>query len=270
VCVKGQVDVPACVENLRQVEHFHAVMPLMNGSLDRFITPKMSIQTRMHYVAPVVEDMECVHKVGYAYTDMKLENMMFRTVGKETSVHLADLGSLCKIGEPAPQTKAGAYCRVDAKNAQIIVNAFTLEEAATAAQKGFELCNPHTATFVNIFQRVVLPNGSASTLMEDYMLCNNFTNQFSVVILLLDTLNIGPPSYEMINRREEYKNPAGYIKAKNEKHKGDDAKPWLDLIERVWNACNELKFYSTKPPNNRGTKKNYLQNIAKSMRALLS
>ena len=272
VCQKGRVTVDACRDNLRHAEHFHAVMPLMSGSLDDFIKPEMSIQTRMLHIAPVVEDMSCVHKVGYAYTDMKLENMLYRTVGKDTSVRLADLGSLCKIGEPTPGTAAGKYCKVDVDNAKIIVHEFALSEEA--AREGFEPCNPHTATFVNIFQDVVDKEGYMSTSYDDYMLCNDFTNQFSVVILLLDTLNIELPSFDKVAILDSlvdiYEDPAGYIKAENTEHTGDDAKPWLDLIERVWNACNEFKFYSTKPPYNRGTKKNYLDNIAKTMRALLS
>ena len=61
---------------------------------------KMTIEEKLKIFKQLTNDLYCLYKKGFAYTDIKLENTLYKCINKnKIKIAFGDLGSICNIGK---------------------------------------------------------------------------------------------------------------------------------------------------------------------------
>ena len=60
----------------------------------------MTIEEKLKIFKQLTNDLYCLYKKGFAYTDIKLENTLYKCINKnKIKIAFGDLGSICNIGK---------------------------------------------------------------------------------------------------------------------------------------------------------------------------
>ena len=290
VCRNGSVNSDAecrsaCLAALGQKIHFHAVMPLMDGTAESLVKgPRASpLYRRIYYASKIVVDLECLRGHGFVFTDMKVKNILIkRSLQQEgrAMVHLADLGSLCHVARRPTTKRDGADKVVYLRRWTDNTGRFSSLDAvdprdspADLAADGIVEYWPHTVTYVNIFLRVYYTDGKPANKLKDFAQCSHIGGQFSIVVLLLQMIRVNPPRWRLAKNaeatREKYNNSVIEYICKEyygPERQWKSIRPLVWLVTRIWSACNIMRYYSCAAPYNAGTKENYIRNIHKSLK----
>lgn len=94
-----QVDaIPLIAMIIKKTTWYFILMPFYDGNLDIIISSKKLHKVKFIFslLQSITQQVLCLYKHGFYYTDMKLENILFQCHGNTFSILLGDLGSIVK------------------------------------------------------------------------------------------------------------------------------------------------------------------------------
>ncbi|MDC0367084.1 hypothetical protein OAM67_01520 [bacterium] len=250
LCASATIPAPTRV-------HYHLAMPLMDGTIAHLLNDRNEpMTTFVDAIIQVLETMEHLRQRGFAYTDMKSLNILYKRLGNdEILFYLADIGSVCRIGGTIDTDKF-------AKQVSYLVGR-TIVHAQHTPPGNSRRVFPHIATFVNPFLDIFEPVNHF-----DFCGANHVTNQFSVVCLMLTMLHVQPPSYKMAQNeehvaymRQKYdcdpmnfvNDPVNFGYGGNPRS-GPMADALMKLTLRIWNYGNNWKLYESSSTSRTATR----------------
>jgi serine/threonine protein kinase len=285
---------------LKKAKHYHNRMEPMHGDVGDLLSGVYctDFTHRLALMLQIASSFVCMHKQGYVIPDFKMANLLYRRDddGRVRCV-IGDLGSVCKApgGSAKYVTNLFPADRVLARAAAMKTFGPLWNDPHDARKKRKRTrATPHAffkvkfapATYVDIFRAVKVRTNWAALCG-----CNHLANQFSFVIMMLEMLNIKPPSYALA--LDEATWDASFLKyarlqrgtsiqrAFMTHHCKDETVKLLLLHPRktlvselfqltveVWQCTSNWSFFSINQPREalnlrvgQGTPKNYASNI---------
>lgn len=102
-----QIDaIPLMAMTTKKITWYFILMPFRDGSLDKIINtnPNMQLKHVLELFTYITSQIVCLHKHGFYYTDIKLDNILFQCNGKTYTVMFGDLGSIVKKNQNGATT----------------------------------------------------------------------------------------------------------------------------------------------------------------------
>lgn len=76
-------------------EKYISICELYNGELNVNIIKKMTISTKLGVILKLAKDLKCLLNKGFYYTDIKIQNTLYKCLEEKIKVTLGDVGSIC-------------------------------------------------------------------------------------------------------------------------------------------------------------------------------
>lgn len=76
-------------------EKYISICEIYNGELNVNIIRKMTISTKLGIILKLAKDLKCLVDKGFYYTDIKIQNTLYKCLEEKIKVILGDIGSMC-------------------------------------------------------------------------------------------------------------------------------------------------------------------------------
>ena len=76
-------------------EKYISICEIYNGELNVNIIKRMTISTKLGVILKLAKDLRCLVNNGFYYTDIKIQNTLYKCLGEQIKVTLGDIGSIC-------------------------------------------------------------------------------------------------------------------------------------------------------------------------------